>query len=125
MRYVLILFVSAVTISTSALACGFCPGDRIASVYCHESIKMAKETGQQYVVFEVIGAADEVSFNQAIAALKKAKGVEAGRLKAAFAQKTVSLVLSKDQSAEALAERLSGGSKRFQLKVMQVVGADS
>lgn len=125
MRYLLILFISATMITSSALACGFCPGDRIASVYCHESIKMAKETGRQYVVFEVIGTADEASFNQAIAALKKAKGVEPGRLKSAFAQKTVSFVMNKNQSAESLAESLNAGSQGFQLKVMQVVGAES
>src|SRR3989344_4742061 len=102
-RIVYILFIIGFSHSGSAAyACGFCPGDRIAAVYCHESIQLAKSSGRQYVVLEVLEANDKAEFETAVQALKKAKGVDKKSLRSAFAQKTVSFILARNQSPEAI-----------------------
>lgn len=115
-RLATLLFLAS---TPQALACGFCDGDKAASVYCHESIELAKATGQHYVVLEVVGVHDEQAFDRAIRRLRNAKGVNASRMKTAFLQRTVSFLLSKDESAEGLAARLSIGSG-VSLKVIKV-----
>ncbi len=49
-----ILFVH-LTISSSAYPCGFCQGDKAASVYSFKNKKLAERTSNVYIAVEIVG----------------------------------------------------------------------
>lgn len=105
---------AALLTSIPAYSCGFCGGDKAASVYSFKNKKFAEQTGSKYVVCELVGDGSEESFTRAVDALKRLKGVYGKTVRAAYAQKSVSFVIkslaSFDEVSRAFAEREAGWS---------------
>ena len=87
---------SVIFFSGFAVACGFCKGDKAASVYSYENKKLAEERGANYLSAEIIGIKSEAEFKLALEALKTIDGVFPESISASFQQKAVSFVHEKD-----------------------------
>ncbi|MGZ3698836.1 MAG: hypothetical protein ACXWPM_05730 [Bdellovibrionota bacterium] len=107
------------TVPKSAQSCGFCNSDKEASVYRYESLQRSWQLQAHYLVALIDGTRSETQFAQAVALLKKIKGVVSGSVTASFPQKAVSFVSQGDQ--EKIRARLSAAFPGVQIRFIKDV----
>ncbi|MDZ4678593.1 MAG: hypothetical protein SGI74_13935 [Oligoflexia bacterium] len=91
-----IIIASMILLPGFANACGFCKGDKAASVYSYENKKKAEKRGANYVSAEIAGISSESEFKLALRALKTIEGVVPESVNGSFEQKAVSFIHEKD-----------------------------
>lgn len=120
MRTFLILFsLFGIVSSADVFACGFCSGDRAASVYSFKNKKFADRVHGRYVSVEISGQGTAEDFARALEVLRKLPGVYGKTVRGAYAQKAASFVLRSRTSFETAAEKFSKESPGWNLKLVE------
>lgn len=105
--------------SQPALACGFCGGDKAASVYSFKNKQFAERTNSRYVSVELAGDGDEEDFNRAVEALKRINGIYKNTFRTAYAQKAVSFVFKTSVRFEDLSRAFSESRPGWSMKLVE------
>jgi hypothetical protein len=122
MRILVVLILSALPgFSTPLRACGFCGGDKAASVYSFRHQRFAKQSGARYVSVELIGKGGEAEFKRVIEALKRIHGVYPKTVLSAYAQKAASFVYQPAIRFEDLAHELSERARGWSMKLVEEI----
>lgn len=110
-----------VGLECSALACGFCGGDKAASVYSFKNKQFAARTNSKYVSVELSGKGAEEEFNHAVSALAKVRGIYPKTIRSAFAQKAVSFVIDPNFKFEGLAKAFSKNQPGWSMSLVEEI----
>ena len=89
-------------VPTNAHACGFCDGDKAATVYSYKNLEWAKRSGNHYVVVEIIGLKSKTQVPNVISVLKSINGVFPKTITVSDFQKSASFVIEQNLSFEAV-----------------------
>ncbi len=81
-----------------AIACGFCVGDKAASVYSYKNKRMAEKTRNHYVVIEIKGFHSKEQIPLLKKAFSKISAVDSKTLRFAPEQSAASFVYQKGTS---------------------------
>jgi hypothetical protein len=114
-----LLILSTSSHVSTALACGFCGGDKAASVYSFKNKKFAERTDSRYVSAELAGEGDRESFAKVVATLKRLKGVFPKTVRGEHAQRAVSFVHRPDVEFAEIARGVSRGHPGWSLKLLE------
>lgn len=119
---VMVMAMGLIGVETQALACGFCGGDKAASVYSFKNKKFAERVKAKYVSVELTGPQGaEEEFKRAVATLSKVKGLYPKTIRSAFAQRAVSFVFRPDSSFESLVEEFSRREPGWSMKRVEQI----
>lgn len=122
MKQILVALLLVVLLDDStAIACGFCGGDKAASVYSFKNKGFAKKVGANYVSAELAGAGGAREFQAAVGALVGLDGVYPKTVQSAYAQKAVSFVFKADTKFEDVAEALARARPGWTLKLVEQI----
>lgn len=107
--------------ASPAMACGFCAGDKAASVYSFKNKKFAEVKNAHYVSVELKGAGTQEEFKASVEVLKSLEGIYSDTINSAFAQRAVSFVYRSDFSLEQIARQFASKRSGWTMKLVEQV----
>ena len=119
MRFHVVLVSASLFLSASALACGFCGGDRAASVYSFKHKQFATRMKARYVSVEAQGPGAEPEFAKAMECLGRLRGIYGRTVRTAFAQRAASFVLRPSSTFEGVAEAFASACSGWSVKLVE------
>ncbi len=116
-----VIFAAAFVIPERSVACGFCAGDKAASVYSFRNKTKAEKVGNHYVSVEVLNAGTSEDFDRAVKSLGAVEGVVKGSVRASWAQKAVSFVYEKNLRFDEILKRFSDKAQGIGLRIVEEI----
>jgi hypothetical protein len=111
-------------LSTSALACGICIDDKIASCYDHGIVEAAKKRGHAVAFFAIEGdvvRSAEVR-SRVSRAIETTRGVRKGSARVSLENGALSFAYDPARTTPAQAARVIGAALGMQLKLLRTLG---